>query len=256
MNLMLRTINLINAVRCGVVFGLTLAGLLMIGTVAYADTTPTPTPIVITITESISVSDQDPGENANQTIDESITVNDDSQISGTAISENITVSAEVTPIVEPLPTATATATATPVPAQAKASQKEKEMCSGRLNRDQKAGCAASMEILEKCEDRRLTADQKEACRAAEKIVEACSGIETREVSTACTEAIKETESSGERTEKPARGDTFSRSAGSLAESEDETSSDSGWIWGFAYTITAIILLALVGVTMYRRKRRG
>lgn len=248
---------MVSVIRHVLLWGVAIVGLSMFGTVVYAvHPTPTPTPIVITITESISVSDQAPDQNANTTIDESITVNDDSQVSGTAISENITVSAVVTPIVESMPTATATPVPTATPVVAKKSEKEKEMCSGRLNRDQKAACAASMETLEKCEGRRLSAEQKEACRAAEKIVESCSDIETKDESTACDKAMKETESSDGRSEKSARDDPFSRSAGSVTESGDETTAGTGFIWGVIYAIVAITLLGLVGVTLYRRKRRN
>ena len=246
---------MVSVIRHVLLWGVTIVGLSMFGTVVYA-VDPTPTPIVITITESISVSDQAPDQNANTTIDESITVNDDSQVSGTAISENITVSAVVTPIVESMPTATATSVPTATPVVAKKSEKEKEICSGRLNRDQKAACAASMGTLEKCEGRRLNAEQKEACRAAEKIVETCSDIETKEESTACTKAMKETESSDRKAEKSARDDPFSKSAGSVAESEDEVTAGSGSTWAVVYAIVAIALLALVGATLYRRKRRS
>lgn len=223
----------------------------ILGTAVYAvdsdGSESTPTPIVITITESISVSDQPPNQDANKTIDESITVNDEPQVSGTPISEVITVSAVVTPVVESLPTAT--------PVKAKTPEKEKEMCSGRLTRDQKEACTAAMGLLEKCEGGRLSAEQKEACRAAKNIVTVCTDVETKDDASACSKAMKEAESSGERSEKPAKGDAFSRSTGTVAESGEETAAGNGMIWGVISAIVVTVLLALlIGTVLYRRKR--
>jgi hypothetical protein len=249
-------LSIVSFIRGFTFFTFAVIAFAILGTVVYAEhpdgSESTPTPIVITITESISVSDQPPNQDANKTIDESITVNDEPQVSGTSISEVITVSAVVTPVVESLPTATPVPAAVPV--KAKTPEKEKEMCSSRLTRDQKEACTAAMGSLEKCEGGRLSAEQKEACSAAQNVVAACTDVETKDDASACSKAMKEAESAGERSEKPARDDAFSRSTGTVAESGEETAAGNGMIWGVISAIVATVLLALIGTVLYRRKR--
>ena len=249
-------INLNLLFRRFVITVLVLSGFALLGTVVYAEPTPTPTPIVITITESISVSDQPPDPDASKTISETISVNDDSQVSGTPISEVINVNVDVTPIVEspptPLPTPTATPTLTPtaVAVEKKLATKDEEFCTGRLNRDQKTACTTAVKSWEKCTGKRLSKEETTACLSAKEIVEACTDVKTREGSDICTEAMKSAETSKPRS----RDDVFSRSAGAVTEAEEESAESNGSMWGIVYAIVAVIFLALVGMTIYRRKR--